>query len=163
MDTDNRSRLLERRRLLQLRRARQEQSRTFRNIAETLCGKGLRRFARIPAVECQRIASRFAHLPGQDERFLWPDHQRRQWRDEAERDFLLRQALLSCTNLNGSVAVIFHPYQSGLRIGAASLAEFATEILDPLYEALWITAYQPASWLIEVAAQDDEVCHTLQI
>jgi len=158
----DRSRLEEKRRLLQLRRERQDQSRTFREVARSLCELGLRRFSKIPPARCQQIASRFSHLPGRDERFVWPDRDRRAWHDDVERDFLFRQALLACTNLEGSLAVIFHTHQAGLRIEAPALAEHAGAVIGPQFEAVWITAFQPAPWLIEVARQDREICYTLQ-
>lgn len=159
----DRARLEERRRLRQLRRSRQDQSRTFRQVAHALCEQGVRGFSKLLPKDCLEIALRFAHLPGQDERFVWPQRDCRRWDSPTGRDELFRQALLACTSLQGSVCVIFHPYQAGLRIPAATLHDHAATVIADQFEAIWVTRCDPAWWLIEIAAIDNELCFSLDL
>ena len=165
MDAPRRDALIEKRRLLQLRRQRQERSRAFREIAPRLRAAGVRCSKLVP----ERLAAILGPVlsaPGQDERLLWepiPDGHCRLWASAGERDLLLRQALHACTAPQERVAVAFHTAQAGLLISAADLSRHAPLILDDRPDTIWIVAAAGGPWLIELAYWDRELCYTTNL
>jgi hypothetical protein len=55
------------------------------------------------------------------------------------------------------VLVIFHPFQSGLRIGVTDLAIHAGAIVAQASDLLWILPLRTRDWFIEVSMLDREV------
>jgi hypothetical protein len=162
MDEDRRTRLTEKRRLAQLRRERAAVSATFRRVARGLCGRGVR-FSKLVPERCREALGPLASGPGRDERLLWspiPNGTCARWQSEAERDALLREALAGCTDSAARVAVIWHPFEAGLTIGAADLAAHAPLVLAESADTIWIVAANGGPWLIELAYWDREVCWT---
>ena len=162
MDEDRRTRLVEKRRLAQLRRERSQRSATFRRVGRILCERGLR-FSKLVPARCREALGRLASGPGRDERLLWdevPDSTCAAWASDAERDSLLREALAGCAPGGEAVALVWHPFEAGLRIAAADLAEAAGAVLDQSHDTVWIVAAAGGPWLIEIAYWDREVCWT---
>jgi hypothetical protein len=163
IDEARRARLVETRRLAQLRARRTAESARFRGVAAGL------RAAEVPCSKlvperCREALGDLTHGPGEDERLLWPpipEGTCRRWESAAERDSLARQALAACAAGDSKVAVVWHPYEAGLRLRAADLAVHAGPILDAGHgDTIWIVAADGGRWLIEVAFWDREVCWT---
>ena len=164
MDDSRRSRLLEKRKLLHLRLARQGFSTSFRRVAFALRRDGVRCSKLSPAA-CRRAIGTLAGGPGQDNRLDWAPIRNgtcRTWSDEEERDRLVARALAACTTWESHVAVVWSPFSAGLRLRAEDLARHAGAILEEATET-WIVAADGGPWLIEVSYWDREVCHTLSM
>ena len=163
MDSARRERLEEKRRLAQLRRTRQTVSATFRTVALGLCERGVR-FSKLVPARCRSALGDLASGPGEDERLLWapiPNGTCARWASPAERDSLLRTALAACTAAEAKVALVWHPFEAGLRLSAADLAAHADLALAPGGGTVWIVAADGAArWLIEAAYWDRELCWT---
>jgi hypothetical protein len=163
MDEARRDRLRERQRLAKLRRARQAVSATFRAVAQRLCERGVR-FSKLVPERCREALGMLTSGPGEDERLLWapiPNGTCAGWESEAERDALLREALAACTAPDAKVAVVWHPYEAGLRLRAADLADCAALVLDAGGGGTtWIVGGDGGRWLIEAAWWDREICWT---
>ncbi|HEY0113356.1 MAG TPA: hypothetical protein VGB59_09435 [Allosphingosinicella sp.] len=164
MDEDKRSKLIEKRRLAQVRRERQERSARFRSVGRLLCESGVR-FSKLVPERCREALGSLASGPGQDERLLWapiPNGICERWGSKAERDDLLRRALARCAaKAETKVAVVWHPFEAGLRLSAGDLALHAGPILDAGDGGtIWIVAADGGSWLIETAYWDRELCWT---
>lgn len=161
MEEAQRARLIERRRLAQLRRERAAASAAFRGVAPLLCERGVR-FSKLVPERCRAALGTLASGPGRDERLLWgptADGTCRGWETEAERNALLRRALAGCTGAETKVAVVWHPFRAGLRIAAAALAVHAGPVLEAgAGDTTWIVAADGGPWLIEVAWWDWEIC-----
>ena len=165
MDAQRRDALVEKRRLLQLRRRRHEASRTFREIAPGLRAAGVRCAKLMPA-RFRAILGPVLNAPGQDERLVWepiPNGICRLWSSPGERDLLVRQALHACVALEEKVAVVYHTAEAGLLISAADLSRHAPSILDDRPQTIWIVAAAGGPWLIELAYWDREVCYTTNL
>lgn len=157
---DRRAKLVEKRRLAQVRRERQNVSATFRRVAPSLCEHGLR-FSKLVPERCREALGTLASGPGRDERLLWgdvPGGTCVRWEDKARRDAHVRRALACCVAPTSSVVVIWHPFQAGLRLRAADLAAHAAPVLDAAGDTIWIVAAEGGPWLIEVVFWDREVC-----
>jgi hypothetical protein len=157
---DRRARLVEKRRLAQLRLSRALLSRAFRSVGRILCERDVR-FSKLMPSRCVEVLGPLVSGPGQDERLLWdrvPGRSCDTWTSNEHRDDLLRQALSACTHADAPVAVIWHPASAGLRIGAPDLAAHAAPILDGEPGTIWIVAAHGGPWLIEIAFWDKEVC-----
>ena len=153
MDESHRARLLERRRLAQKRNARQEYSATFRAVSPGLRAEGLR-CARIPPVASRRLLEPFASTPGEDEEFVFDGiaaETTHAWASFDQRDILCRTALIDLTPADRAVAVIWHPYTSGLRIRVADLTSQISPVLDAGNGgATWIVPVSGEGWLIQI-------------
>lgn len=154
--------LLRKRELAQLRLKRRREAEFYRYLAPRLCTAGLTHFSRVPAVECLRLMTNFAHLPAQDERLVWwniDSSHRAVWETGKERDDLLRVALEACTQANERLVVIQHTSEAGLSISAGDLIEAVPRVLEAAHETVWITARSFGQWLIEVSFTDKELCY----
>jgi len=153
MDESLRARLVERRRLAQKRTERQQYSAAFRAVSPGLFDAGLR-FARLPPVANRRLLAPFASVPGQDEEFVldgMPAASSQAWTSFAERDRLCRTALMDLVTSDAPVAVVWHPYTSGLRIRPADLISQFGPVLDAGNGgAVWIVPISGDEWLIQV-------------
>ena len=157
---DRRARLLERRKLAQLRLHRAELSRTFRSVGRILCEREVR-FSKLMPSRCREALGPLIGGPGRDERLLWdhvPGRRCESWTSDGHRDALVRQALSTCTDAATPVAIVWHTATAGLRISADDLAAHAAPILDAERDTIWIVAAHGGPWLIEVAFWDKEVC-----
>lgn len=163
MDEAQRARLIERRRMAQLRSARAAVSEKFRSVAPALRAAGVRAAKLVPA-RCRAALGPLTGGPGRDERLLWdkvPDATCRYWRDEAERDALVRAALACCAAPDTRVALVWHSFEAGLSIPAGDLAAHAASVIGAGDGGTtWIAAAEGGPWLIEVAYWDREVCWT---
>jgi hypothetical protein len=164
VDEQRRARLAEKRRMGQLRLERQRVSAKFRAVAPLLCERSLR-FSRLAPERCRAALGPLTGGPGQDERLLWAPIANgtcRSWETQAERDALLGEALAGCGAAGEArVAVIWHPFESGLRIGAGDLARHAGPVLElGGGGTIWVVAAEGGPWLIEMAYWDREVCWT---
>lgn len=153
MDESHRARLLERRRLAQKRNERQQYSATFRAVSPGLRAEDLR-FARLPPVANQRLLEPFASTPGKDEEFVFdgiPAATTHAWLSFDQRDILCRTALIGLAPADRAVAVIWHPYTSGLRIRVTDLTSQITPVLDAGNGgAIWIVPVAGEGWLIQI-------------
>jgi hypothetical protein len=162
MDEARRARLVERRRLAQLRIRRAELSATFRHLGRILCERGVR-FSKLVPERCREALGTLASGPGEDERLLWGPIRNgvcSPWSSDPHRDSLLRSALAACARDDEAVAVVWHPCRAGLRIRAGDLASQSAAILGELHDTVWIVAAAGGPWLIEVAYWDGELCYT---
>jgi hypothetical protein len=163
MDEGRRAKLVEKRRMAQLRTERQRVATTFRKVAPVLRGLGLH-FTRLSPEACRAALGRLTAGPGQDERLLWgpiANGSCRSWESPAERDALLAEALAGCgATGEARVAVVWHPFQAGLGMRGADLARHPAPLLDPVADTVWIVAAEGGPWLIEVAFWDRELCWT---
>lgn len=160
MDLERRARLEEKRRLAQLRRRRSEISATFRGLAIPLRRLGVP-VSKLMPHRCREALGPLASGPGRDERLLWapiPGGRCERWASPPHRDSLLRAALDRCARPDEAVAVIWHPFEAGLRIAAADLAAHAPVVLEALHGTVWIVAAAGGPWLIEIAYWDGELC-----
>lgn len=161
IDARQRARLLERRRLLALRRARAATVATFRDVAPLLCDAGLR-FAKSTPAANRRSLGRLTEGPGQDGEldFGWienaaVDH----WTTAAEEARLVRAALAACAGPDTRVTVVWHPAEAGLRIAAGDLARHVETILAAATEAVWIVAAAPGDWIIQAGRWTEAVAY----
>jgi hypothetical protein len=163
MDEPRRARLVEKRRLAQLRARRAAVSAVFRRVAPGLRAAGTRCSKLVPE-RCLTALGDLTSGPGEDERLLWApigNGTCPRWESAAERDWRLREALADCTGPEARVAVLWHPYEAGLSLRAADLARHAGPILDAGGGGTtWIVAADGGRWLIEVAYWDRELCWT---
>jgi hypothetical protein len=163
MDEARRAPLVEKRRLAQLRARRAAESARFRGVAPALRAAGVRCSKLVPE-RCRSALGDLTGGPGEDERLLWApigNGTCGRWESAAERDSLLREALAACAGAEAKVAVVWHPYEAGLRLRAADLAAHAGAILDAgRGDTIWIVAADGGRWLIEVAYWDREICWT---
>jgi hypothetical protein len=146
---------------LQLRLRRQEKSRQSRELAARLHALGVRRLSRLPPARAQALVAPFAHWPGRDERFYWPEipaHVCRHWEDEAQRDAMFREALCANFPAGARIAVVFHPFESALVLGREDAVAHAGSLLARGYAAWWIVTLRGPSKLVEVCFSDHEVC-----
>ena len=161
MDASARDRLLQRRRLLQLRHERQELSRQFRELAPRLCADGLRFSTSMPA-SSRRHLGRLSTVPARDERVDWvlvPEGECHAWTDAAECAALLARAFHACGVAgNAPVLVVFHTAEAALAIGAADLCAAWPGLHDALYASVWIVPRNGGGWLVEASLMDREVC-----
>jgi hypothetical protein len=73
------------------------------------------------------------------------------WASFDQRDILCRTALIDLAPADRAVAVIWHPYTSGLRIRVADLTWQITSVLDAGNgEATWIVPVAGEAWLIQI-------------
>ncbi|MCU0891293.1 MAG: hypothetical protein MUE77_06015 [Sandarakinorhabdus sp.] len=153
MDEIRRARLVERQRMAVKRRERQEYSVSFRAILPRLQAAGLR-FSRLPPVANQQLVEQFAFIPIEDEEFTLkglPAASSFAWSSFAERDGLCRAALMALTPADASLAVIWHPYMSGLRIRTADLISQIGPVLDAGNgQATWIVPVSGEPWLVQI-------------
>lgn len=163
MDEVRRARLIERRRLAQIRAQRAALSEAFRAVAPGLRARGVR-CAKLMPERCRTALGRLASGPGRDERLLWkpiPNGVCRPWQTERERDSLLAAGLAACAAPETPVAVVWHPCRAGLRLAASALAANAAEIINASAgDTIWIVAADGGPWLIEIAYWDREICWT---
>jgi hypothetical protein len=163
MDEARRSRLTEKRRLAQLRARRAAESAAFRRVAPALRSAGIPCSKLVPE-RCRAALGDLTSGPGEDERLLWApigNGTCRGWESAAERDSLVREALAACTPPEARVAVVWHPFEAGLRLRAADLAAQAAAILDAgAGGTIWIVGADGGRWLIEAAYWDRELCWT---
>ena len=153
--------LRKRREHLQLRLRREDESRQARELAHRLHALGLRRMSRLPPSRAHALVAPFAHWPGRDERFYWPEipgHVCRYWSDEAARDDAFREALRANFAPSARLALVFHPAESALVLGREDAIAHADAVLAQGYAAWWIVALRGPSKLVEVCFGDDEVC-----
>lgn len=165
MQETQRYRLLQRRRMLQLRLERQEHTRQFRGIAPALHARGLR-FRKLLAASLSPWLAVTARLPGRDERIDWPlvpDCSCHAWQDASECARQLERALLACAGLEGRVLVVFNPFEAALVIHARDLVAAWPDIHDALYESTWIVPCDRRPWLIEVSPSDRELCYAAEV
>ena len=153
MDESHRAQLLERRRLAQKRNVRQEYSATFRAVSPGLRAQGFR-FARLPPVANHRLLEPLASTPGEDEEFVFDGiaaATTHAWASFDQRDILCRTALIGLAPADRAVAIIWHPYTSGLRIRAADLIAQIRPVLDAGNGgATWIVPVSGEGWLIQI-------------
>jgi hypothetical protein len=163
MDEARRARLVETRRLAQLRARRAAESARFRAVAPALRAAGVP-CSKLVSERCRSALGDLTRGPGEDERLLWApigNGTCRRWESSAERDALLREALARCAAPDSKVAVVWHPYEAGLRLRAADLAALVGAILDAgRGDTIWIVAADGGPWLIEAAFWDRELCWT---
>ena len=161
MDEARRAALLEKRRLFQLRLQRQNVSARYRPVACALRAAKVR-CSKLSPEACRLALGTLASGPSRDERLDWTGIGNgicRIYANDAQRDAYVAEALADCTGWTDPVAVVWHPFEAGLRIAAGDLVRHAPLILDQATE-IWIVDARGSSWLIEVAAFDSEVCHT---
>jgi hypothetical protein len=153
MEETLRERLVERRRLAQRRGERQDYSASFRAVLPGLRSEGLR-FSRLSPVASRRLLEPFASTPGEDEEFIFdgmPAATTHGWSSDTERDGLCQTALMELGPAGTTVAVIWHPYTSGLRIRVADLLSHITPVLNAGNGgATWIVPVSGEGWLIQV-------------
>jgi hypothetical protein len=159
VEHDKRARLLQRRRMLQLRVEREGWCRQFRTLAPALCAGGLRITKRLPAFLSPWLAVT-RRLPGRDERIFWPEVPNgvwQPWDDAAQCAALLESALRACGGLEGRVLVVFHPAEAALVIGARDLVAAWPTLHAALYDSTWIVPEDRRPWLVEVCPGDRDL------
>ena len=162
IEARQRARLIERRRLLALRRERAAMSATFREIAPLLCEAHVR-FAKSMPVANRRSLGRLTEGPGQDGEldFGWMDNGVVDyWMTAAEEARLVRAALAACATPATRVTAIWHPDEAGLRIAAGDLARHVETMLAAATEALWIVAAAPDKWIIQAGRWTEAVAYS---
>lgn len=165
MEPDAHARLLQRRRMLQLRLERGELSRQFRGVAPALRERGLRFHKLLPASLSPWLGV-LARLPGRDERIFWPEVPGgvlASWREAGDCASLLATALRACGGHAGRVMLVFHPAQTALVIRPADLVHAWGALHDALYESTWIVPMDRRPWLIEISPADEELCYITEV
>lgn len=164
MDPTHADRLRQRRALLQLRHARQQQAATARGLGARLHALGVGRLSRLPPPRCQQLMAPFAHWPGQDEHFTWDGVAAAHcawWTTPAERSALFRRALADAMPDPATrIALIFHTAESGLVLAAGEAARHADAVLGALYGTLWVRPLHGDGdqALVEAVFPDSAVC-----
>jgi len=159
MDLTRRNRLIERRRMMQIRQHRQALSGRFRRVARRLCAQGVRLSKSTPQAN-HRSLGPLAAGPGQDEElhFDWMYNASvANWSTEAEAADLVRVALAACARPDELTSVIWHSLEAGLRLKARDLAAHAELILDHADWTTWIVAAHPAPWLVQIGLRSQTV------
>lgn len=166
MDPARRTALAERRRLLDLRRRRTEQSAAFRRVAVPLCAAGVRFSKLVPS----RNAALFGPLtagPGQDEELDFAciaDAQIVSWSTSAERDALCRRVLAAVAGEDESVALVWHPVIAGIRLRASALRAHITPLLDQgRGQTTWIASAAGGRWLVQVGFWSRTISYAINI
>lgn len=152
MDLIRRNKLIERRRMMQIRQYRQSLSGRFRGVGRELCARGVR-FSKSMPTASNRSLGPLASGPGQDEelQFEWMKNASIEWWDTpGEAANLLRGALAACALPDERVALIWNPFEAGLRLNAGDLAAQAEFLLEHADWTTWIVSASPSSWIIQV-------------
>lgn len=153
--------LRRRRMLLQLRIARREEARQFRDIAPRLVERGVRRLSRLPASRVVDLMRGYGSLHLLDERVDWsrvPGHSGVYWRSPCERDHAFTVALRSCVEPATRVALIFHTAESALVLSCGDAVVAADAILPQLRDTLWVVPWHACPALVEVSFIDKQIC-----
>ncbi len=82
------------------------------------------------------------------------------WDTSTETADLLRKALAACARPDERVAVIWHPFEAGLRLKAGDLAAHVEFILEDADWTTWIVSAKPSSWLIQVGDRSRTVAYS---
>jgi hypothetical protein len=165
VDTDKRTHLLQRRRMLQLRIEREGWCRQFRGVAPALRARGLRISKRLPAQLSPWLAVT-QRLPGRDERIFWPEVPNgvwQPWDDGMACAALLQTALRECGGRVGRVLVVFHPAEAALMIHARELVDAWPVLHAALYDSTWIVPEDRRPWLVEVCPGDHDLGYVTEV
>jgi hypothetical protein len=153
--------LLRRRELLQLRLRRQDEARRVRVLAQALYRCGVRSLSRLPASRSSALLHAQASWPGRDERFYWPEIAGSRtvvFDDDAGRDRAFAEAVHACFAPSMRLAIVFHTAESSLLIGVADVLAHAGAILDACSETVWVVRAGGGASLVEVSRVDQQVC-----
>jgi hypothetical protein len=153
MDAATRDRLVERRRMLGLRRRRHEISASFRRVAPVLCAAGVRPVKMMP-VQIARVLGSLGSGPGEDEELdlSWAaGFERSTWSSPEQRDTLCRWALSAVAHEHEEVAVIWHPVRAAARVSVAAVRSHTKLLLDEgKGDTIWLVSANGNSWLIQI-------------
>jgi hypothetical protein len=144
--------------MAQLRLQRQRLSVTFREVARQLCEKGVRLSKSMPIANARSLGP-LASGPGEDEElhFDWMENSSVEgWTTDEEAAELVRGALTVCSHPDELAAVIWSPFEAGLRLKTKDLAQHAILVLDRDWTT-WIVAAQPASWIVQIGLRSQTV------
>lgn len=153
--------LRRRRMLLQLRIARRDEARQFRDMAPRLVERGMRRLSRLPASRVMDLMRGYGSLHLLDERVDWsrvPGHSGVYWQTPGERDHAFTVALRSCFEPETRLALIFHTAESALVMSCGETVEAADAILPQLRDTLWVVPWRASPALVEVSFIDKQIC-----
>ena len=160
MSDISRERLLDKRQALKLRLERRRVSGQARACGRLLCDAGVK-FVKLVPHACRAALGGLSGLPGRDERFDWqaiPGGICERWENDAGRDRLFSEILGKCAAFDDRVAVIWHPFEAGLRLKAHDLAAHLPAFLDGVHDVVWIVAAKDSPWLIEIEPREYEIC-----
>ena len=164
MDLTRRDRLRTRRQLMQLRLHRRQLSKTFMQVAQELCARGVRLSKSMPEAN-NRSLGPLAAGPGQDEElhFDWIANAIvGRWSTEGEATDMVRDALAACSRPDDLVSVIWSPFEAGMRLRASDLARHAGVVLHRDW-TIWIVAAQPSSWIVQIGRRSRTVAYSPKV